>query len=40
MSSPKFRPLTFGVTRVTVRDGDGGVQYLAAEQALQTFDGG
>ncbi len=38
MSSPKFRPLTFGVTRVTVRDGDGGVQYLAAEQALQTFD--
>ncbi|ODS93140.1 MAG: feruloyl-CoA synthase [Comamonas sp. SCN 65-56] len=38
MSSPKFRPLTFGVTRVTVRDGDGGVQYLAAEQALQAFD--
>ena len=38
MNSPKFRPLTFGVTRVTVRDGAGGVQYLAAEQALQAFD--
>ena len=38
MSNPKFRPLTFGVTRVTVRDAADGVQYLAAEQPLAAFD--
>jgi feruloyl-CoA synthase len=37
MSEPKFRPLTFGVTRVGLRAGDGGVQYLSAEQALEDF---
>ncbi|MGE3346534.1 MAG: feruloyl-CoA synthase [Ramlibacter sp.] len=34
MSSPKFRPLTFGVTRVALRDGAPGVRYLRADQAL------
>ena len=38
MNSPKFRPLTFGVTRVTTRGAAGGVQYLAAEQPLAAFD--
>ena len=28
MTAPKFRPLTFGVTRVVVRDGAPGVRYL------------
>ena len=37
MSAPKFRPLTFGVTRVTLRDGDAGTQYLSAEQPLGDF---
>lgn len=32
-----FRPLRFGVTRVQVRDGDGGTHYLCAEQALQPY---
>jgi feruloyl-CoA synthase len=35
MNAPKFRPLTFGVTRVTLRDGAPGVHYLRAEQPLQ-----
>jgi hypothetical protein len=35
MSTPKYRPLTFGVTRVSVRDGASGVHYLSAEQTLQ-----
>ncbi len=35
MTAPKFRPLTFGVTRVVVRDGAPGVRYVQAEQALQ-----
>ncbi|OJU91845.1 MAG: feruloyl-CoA synthase, partial [Burkholderiales bacterium 66-5] len=38
MSTPKFRPFTYGVTRVATRDGAGGVQYLAAEQPLAAFD--
>jgi len=38
MGNPKFRPLAFGVTRVAVRGGAGGVQYLAAEQPLAAFD--
>ena len=37
MSEPKFRPLTFGVTRVTLRGSDGGVQYLSAEQPLNDW---
>ncbi|MEY4712264.1 MAG: hypothetical protein RIS88_1714 [Pseudomonadota bacterium] len=34
MNSPKFRALTFGVTRVVLRDGANGVQYLRAEKDL------
>ena len=37
MTIPKFRPLTFGVTRVALSDGASGVHYLQAEQALQAF---
>jgi len=36
-SSPaaRFRPLTFGVTRVVLREGEGGARYLRADQDLQ-----
>jgi feruloyl-CoA synthase len=34
---PRYRPLTFGVTRAQVRGVSGQVQYLSAEQALQPF---
>lgn len=34
---PRFRPLTFGVTRVTLRDGPTGVHYLSADQSLQPY---
>ena len=37
MSAPKFRSMTFGVTRVVCNDGEPGTQYLRAEQALQAF---
>ncbi|MFY7915514.1 MAG: AMP-binding protein, partial [Rubrivivax sp.] len=37
MSSPKFRALTFGVTRVVLRDGQNGVQYLRAENELPAY---
>ena len=37
MSSPKFRPLTFGVTRVDVRDGVPGTRYMRAEQDLAPY---
>lgn len=37
MTAPKFRPLTFGVTRATLRDGAPGVRYLNAEQPLQDY---
>ena len=37
MTAPKFRPLTFGVTNVTLRDGLPGTHYLSAEQALQDY---
>jgi len=36
-AAPKYRPLAFGVTRVQVREADGGVQYLRAEQPLAPF---
>jgi len=39
MTSPKFRPLTFGVTRVNLRDGAPGVHYLRAEQPLLDYPG-
>ena len=38
MSNAKYRPLTFGVTQAIVRDGDGGAQYLSADQPLQPFE--
>ena len=37
MTPMKFRPLTFGVTRVTLRDGAPGVHYLQADQALEPY---
>ncbi len=37
MSAPQFRPLRFGVTRVTLRDGVPGTHYLKADQELQAF---
>ena len=37
MTVPKFRPLTFGVTKVVLRDGVSGTHYLSAEQALQDY---
>ncbi|MEY4910957.1 MAG: hypothetical protein RL761_620, partial [Pseudomonadota bacterium] len=37
MMAPKFRPLTFGVTRVALREGVLGTHYLSAEQALQDY---
>ena len=36
-AAPRYRPLTFGVTRVHVRDGDGGVKYLTADVPLDAF---
>ena len=35
MTAPKFRPLTFGVTRVVQHEGAPGVRYVRAEQPLQ-----
>ena len=37
MNAPQFRPLKFGVTRVSLRDGTPGTRYLQADQALQAF---
>ncbi len=37
MSAPQFRPLEFGVTRVTLKDGVPGTHYLKAEQELKPF---
>lgn len=37
MTSPRFRPLQFGVTRVSLKNGAPGTQYLKAEQALQPY---
>jgi feruloyl-CoA synthase len=37
MNPPRFRPLTFGVTQVTLRPGEQGVSYLQAAQALQPY---
>ena len=37
MSSPQFRPLRFGVTRVTLQDGVPGTHYLKADQELHAF---
>ena len=37
MTAPKFRPLKFGVTRVSLRDGVPSTHYLKADQELQAF---
>ena len=37
MIAPKFRPLTFGVTSVALRDGVSGTHFLRADQALQDY---
>ena len=37
MSTTSFRPLKFGVTRVTLRDGQAGTHYLQADQALAPY---
>ena len=37
MTAPQFRPLQFGVTRVSLRDGAPGTHYMTAEQPLQPF---
>jgi feruloyl-CoA synthase len=36
-STPRYRPLRFGVTRAILRDGPGGVRYVRADQPLDTF---
>jgi feruloyl-CoA synthase len=36
-ATPKYRPLTFGVTRVTMRDGRDGIRYMKADQPLQPY---
>lgn len=37
MSSTKFRPMTFGVTRVTLKEGPPGTRYLSADQTLAPY---
>ena len=37
MSTPKFRPLRFGVTRVTLKEGVPGTHYLQADQTLNAY---
>ncbi len=36
MTTPQFRPLSFGVTRVQVQEGAPGVRYVQAEQQLES----
>ena len=37
MTEAKYRPMKFGVTRATLRDGETGVHYLRADRVLDTF---
>jgi feruloyl-CoA synthase len=37
MTAAKYRPLTFGVTRATLRDGETGTHYLRADEALAPY---
>jgi feruloyl-CoA synthase len=37
MSAPKFRDMTFGVTRVTMREGEQGIRYMAADQEIAPY---
>ena len=36
-AKPKYRPLKFGVTRITLRDGAPGVEYVRANLPLQPY---
>ncbi|MCJ0762748.1 feruloyl-CoA synthase [Variovorax terrae] len=36
-TQPRYRPLTFGVTRVLLREGANGARYLQADQALSDY---
>jgi feruloyl-CoA synthase len=36
-ATPKYRPLKFGVTRITLRDGAPGVEYMQADLPLQPY---
>lgn len=36
-SPPRYRPLTFGVTRVALRQGEHGISYLSADQPLRDY---
>ena len=36
-SAPRYRPLTFGVTRIAAREGDGGTRYIKADQPLGDY---
>ncbi len=36
-STPKYRPLAFGVTKVVVREREDGVQYVLADQPLKPY---
>jgi len=36
-SAPRYRPLTFGVTRIAVREGAGGTRYIKADQTLGDY---
>lgn len=36
-STPRYRPMRFGVTRGVLREGAGGVRYLRAEQPLEGY---
>ncbi|MFT4241921.1 MAG: feruloyl-CoA synthase [Acidovorax sp.] len=37
MNAPRYRPMTFGVTRVKLREGAPGVRYLEAERPLGAY---
>ncbi len=37
MNLPKYRPLTFGVTRIALRDGAAGTRYVVADQPLEPY---
>ena len=37
MTAVKFRPMKFGVTRVKMREGQNGVRYMMADQALSPY---
>lgn len=37
VGAPRYRPLAFGITRGVLREGEGGVQYLQADQPLGAY---